>query len=316
MERKHSLKERQALLLYLIVANVWTWALWIPPLLSAIRQGLVLPSPDNYTRLAAEGFSSGQHVMLAIIFSLAVYGPLIGACLALAYEHGSKGVRELLANTFDPRVAPKWYLAALAIASALAFIPALLAWLTGGLGQPILDFGRRALLFLPILVLQLLTSGLGEEPGWRGYLLPRLQKRFSAGRTIWLLGFIWAVWHYPLTAIYVLQGVPDGVPAIGAVIAVLIGLISQTIGVIAVTYIYVWLFNRTASIFLMIVFHALANTLPFLIPAIQGSLALLVGIFPWVVVLALRLILGKKQFPGQPTTSLHPSGLMKQESGE
>jgi hypothetical protein len=52
MERTFTPKERQALLFYLIIANVWTWALWIPPLLSAIRQGLVLPNPDNYARLA------------------------------------------------------------------------------------------------------------------------------------------------------------------------------------------------------------------------------------------------------------------------
>ena len=313
MQRKHTPKESQALFIYLIVANLWTWLLWIPPLLIAIRQGLLLPSPDNYARLAAEGFSGGQHVLLAIIFSLAVYGPLIGACLALAYEQGSKGVRELLTNTLDARVAPSWYLVALLIASSIAFVPAILAWLTGGLGQPILDFRRIVLLFLPVLILQFLTSGLGEEPGWRGYLLPWLQKRFSPGRTVWLLGFIWAVWHYPLTTIYVLQGVPDGVPAIGAVIAVIIGLIAQTIGVIAVTYIYVWLFNRTGSIFLMIVFHALSNTLPFLIPAIQGPLALLVGLIPWVVVLVLRLLLGKEQFPGQPETSMHPSNLLKPE---
>jgi membrane protease YdiL (CAAX protease family) len=282
-------------------------------LLIAIRQGLVLPSPDNYARLAAEGFASGQHVMLALMFSLAVYGPLLGACLALAFEQGSKGVRELLANSFDTRVAPRWYLVALLIAAAIAFVPAILAWLTGSLGQPLLDFGRIALLFLPVLVLQFLTSGLGEEPGWRGYLLPRLQKRFGPGRTVWVLGFIWAVWHYPLTAIYVLQGVPDGLPAIGAVIAVVIGLIMQTIGVIAVTYIYIWLFNRTRSIFLMIVFHALANTLPFLVPAIQGPLALLVGIFPWVIVLALRLVLGKQEFPGQPQTSMPHAELLKPE---
>jgi hypothetical protein len=253
-------------------------------------------------------------VTLAVIFSLAVYGPLIGACLALAYERGSAEVRELLANTFDARIAPRWYLIALLIASAIAFVPAILAWLTESLNQPLLNFGRIALLFFPLLVLQLLTSGLGEEPGWRGYLLPRLQKRFSPGRTVWVLGFIWALWHYPLTAIYVLQGVPDGVPAIGAVIAVLIGLLIQTIGMIAVTYIYVWLFNRTGSIFLMIMFHALSNTLPFLIPSIQGPLALLVGILPWVVVLALRLTLGKERFPGQPATAIRASKQLELEN--
>jgi hypothetical protein len=61
----------------------------------------------------------------------------------------------------------------------------------------------------------------------------------------------------------------------------------------------------------MIVFHALANTLPFLIPAIQGPLALLVGIFPWVIILALRLILDKKEFPGQLATSMRRSELLE-----
>jgi uncharacterized protein len=297
MERKLTLKERQALLLYLIVANVWTWALWMPTLLIAIRRGLVLPSPDNYARLAAEGFSDGQHVMLAILFSLAVYGPLVGACLAMAFERGSKGVRELLEATVHVRIAPRWYLVAVSIAAALSFIPPFFGWLIGSLNQPILDFRRIALLFVPLLVLQLMTSGLGEEPGWRGYLLPRLQKRFSANHSVWVLGLIWAAWHYPLTSIYVLQGIPDNTPIIGAVITVVIGLLGQTMGVIGLTYIYVWLFNRTHSIFLMIVFHALTNTLPFLIPSVQGGWVLLVGIFPWVIVLVLQRILGKEHFP-------------------
>jgi len=46
----------------------------------------------------------------------------------------------------------------------------------------------------PILVglflQQVLTSGLGEEPGWRGFLLPYLQLRHSGGKAIWLLGII------------------------------------------------------------------------------------------------------------------------------
>lgn len=300
-------KEKQGLLLYLIVANLWTWVLWIPPLLVARREGYVLPSPDQYARLAAEGFSGSRHVALAIMFSLAVYGPLVGALLALAFEQGLSGVRALLANTFHLRIAPRWYLVAFAIAAAIAFIPALVAWSTGNLGQRMLDFGTVALLFVPLLALQLLTSGLGEEPGWRGYLLPRLQRRFSAERTVWLLGLIWAIWHYPLTSIYVLQGVPATAPAIGAVIAVLVGLLGNTIGIIGMTYIYVWLFNRTNSIFLMIVFHALSNTLLFLVPPLQGVVVLLVGVFPWVVVFVLQRVLGKEQFPGQPVPLRRPA---------
>jgi hypothetical protein len=50
------------------------------------------------------------------------------------------------------------------------------------------------------------------------------------------------------------------------------------------------LFNRTRSIFLMIVFHARSNTLPFLVPQALGPWALVVGAFPWLMVLILWLL--------------------------
>jgi hypothetical protein len=64
-----------------------------------------------------------------------------------------------------------------------------------------------------------------------------------------------------------------------------IALLSQTIGVIGLTYVYAWLLNRTRSTFLMIVFHALTNALTFLLPPALGPWSLVVGIVPWIVVL-------------------------------
>lgn len=290
MDAVDNRREHRSLLIYLSVAYLFTWLLWVPPLLEALPRGWAMPSPDKYAQLAVEGFADNQHLLLALVFSVAVYGPLLGALIATGHERGSHGVRALLARTFDPRVAPRWYLVALIIAAALSYVPTLLAWITGSLGQPVLDPGARFALFVPILVLQLLTSGLGEEPGWRGYLLPRLQERFSPVRSVWLLGLAWAVWHYPLTAIYALSGVPADAPAPVGLVTILIALLSQTIGMIGLTYVYVWLFNRTRSIFLMIVFHALTNALPFLVPPALGPWALVVGVFPWIVVLVLWLV--------------------------
>jgi membrane protease YdiL (CAAX protease family) len=40
-------------------------------------------------------------------------------------------------------------------------------------------------------------GGLSEEPGWRGYALPRLHARFNPLVSSLILGVIWAVWHTP-----------------------------------------------------------------------------------------------------------------------
>ena len=56
-----------------------------------------------------------------------------------------------------------------------------------------------ALLRIPHLFLpNLLVAPLGEEPGWRGFALPRLQKRLHPLAAAVVLGFLWANWHLPL----------------------------------------------------------------------------------------------------------------------
>jgi membrane protease YdiL (CAAX protease family) len=49
----------------------------------------------------------------------------------------------------------------------------------------------------------LLGGPLGEESGWRGYALPRLQRRFSPLASSLILGFLWANWHLPLMLTHV-----------------------------------------------------------------------------------------------------------------
>jgi membrane protease YdiL (CAAX protease family) len=78
------------------------------------------------------------------------------------------------------------------VAVAIVWATPLASFVVPGIG-----FGGRLLGFLIQVVLFTLTLSLGEELGWRGYLLPKL---LGVGRTraLVLVGLIWAAWHMPL----------------------------------------------------------------------------------------------------------------------
>lgn len=75
---------------------------------------------------------------------------------------------------------------------------------------------------------------------------------------------------------------------------------------IGFTFLYVWVYNNTRSVFLAILLHALGNLLPFLGNSLLADpqvVALFSGIMPWVLVVILQKAFGKERFPGQAATA-------------
>ena len=104
-----------------------------------------------------------------------------------------------------------------------------------------------ALGVLPVLALWMVTFGLGEEVGWRGFALPRLQSSHSAFRASLVLGLFWAVWHVP--AIFY----RDTYMAMGWMVVPMLLTVAAVGSVV-----YTWLFNGTrGSLLLVILFHGL-----------------------------------------------------------
>ncbi|HEU5103163.1 MAG TPA: CPBP family intramembrane glutamic endopeptidase [Roseiflexaceae bacterium] len=104
------------------------------------------------------------------------------------------------------------------------------------------QIGRWRLFFLVI----------GEELGWRGYALPRLQARYGGLGASLILGILWAAWHLPN------QFIP-GLEFYGY------GFATFALYVVAMTVLFTWLAREThGSVLLAWLFHGAINTLFFL----------------------------------------------------
>jgi CAAX protease family protein len=160
---------------YVLLAFAFTWFFWI---LGALGERGVIP--------ALPGF-----------MVIGTFGPMVAAIILTAREEGRAGLRSLLGRVVRWRVAPIWYVVALLgpLALTLASI-ALHVALGGQMPSPLTLVGTLPTVVL-VSVYMLIFVALGEEVGWRGYALPRLQARHGALFASVILGVIWAVWHLP-----------------------------------------------------------------------------------------------------------------------
>jgi membrane protease YdiL (CAAX protease family) len=123
-----------------------------------------------------------------LLVLLALFGPAVAAVIVSLARNGPSGARELVKRVFIWRVDVQWY--AVAIAIPLLHVLAALA-LERALGRTaplaIGDFSTTSLI-LGVLVV-------GEELGWRGYLLPRLLERYTPLTASLVVGVLWGLWH-------------------------------------------------------------------------------------------------------------------------
>lgn len=168
------------LLVFLVVTFAVTWAIWMPILFQAQGPGLDA---------------------MPWTFFLASVGPLCGAVAASLWEGGARGLGAWARRAFSVRFRPVWWIAAIGMPVAYFLI----AWITvalvaGAWPDPAL-FGvtdKLPGLSWPLVALVwVITFGLGEESGWRGWLLPALTRRMSAFWAALVVAGVWIFWHLP-----------------------------------------------------------------------------------------------------------------------
>lgn len=221
---------QRELTLYFVLVFAWIW----------IIAGLVFGLPDIVTRIFGPMSQSN------ILFVLATWGPNIVAFLVTSALRGRAGSFDLVRRFAIWRVGLRWYLVALVAVPALGLGAALIAgtYSESPLGSPAPDLLNR---LGPIIVNLLVTGSLGEELGWRGFVLPRMLQRWSPLASSLILGATWGLWHLPS---FLAAGTPNSGTSLPAFL----------LGALSLSTIATWLFaNARESVLLASMLHFGAN---------------------------------------------------------
>ena len=212
-----SLVRRHPLITFFMLAYVLAWWIWI---LYAF----------NIT-------------FLGPIFAL---GPFLAAIIVTALTGGKARLKALLSRLVRWRVGPSWYAAALLLPVAVYAVAVSLNILLGARASTAVQFGSWYLIF-PLFAYSLLfplSGAFGEELGWRGYALPRVQARYWALSAALIIGVIQTAWHLPL---FMSDPSTPAVPLI--------------VGYMGLGILATWVFNNTrGSVLMTMLLHASFNT--------------------------------------------------------
>ncbi|MDG5820565.1 CPBP family intramembrane glutamic endopeptidase [Natronococcus sp. A-GB7] len=234
------------------------------------------------------GFSWGvygiEFVSDSSLPPIAVYGPIIAAAIVTWLTGGN--VRQWGRQLFIWRTSGRWYLIVLVgfpvvLVGGSTAIYVALTGDTDGLAPGVLP--ERMWIVLLFLAYQILTAGLGEELGWRGFALPRLQDRYNALLASLIIGVFWALWHFPLFF------QPDSFQAqMGPIIYLMDGL--------TLSILFTWVYNSTGgSVLMAALLHGVYNTTLVLYPY-EGELDIaefpyLLGVSRTVLLLVIAVLI-------------------------
>jgi len=243
------------MVLFVPLAYLFSTMLWSPQIASA--QGWTNTPASTYWHL------------------IGGLGPMLAAILVTGIVSGRDGLRELIGRTFKWRVGARWHLFVWFAPAAILLVGTVVVGLVWRVWPDFRLFGRTdEYPQLPLLgwwAANIIFYGFGEEIGWRGFALPRLQKNHGALAATAILSVLWTIWHLPLFWFipgYMKMGLGD---FMGLSLSFFMGAV-----------VFTWLYNSTkGSILIPAVFHGTSD-IAFTTPS-PGNLDVVVGILMTVL---------------------------------
>jgi len=271
---------RYPLTSFFVMAFAFSWIAWSPWFLSKDGAGLLpYSSPLINSSVVPVGI---------------LLGPSLAAFIMTGAIEGSAGIRRLLRRFVLWRVGIRWYL------FALVGVPVVMALGTvivpGGIAS-LLALGPRYVptYLLWFVIITIIGGPVLEEPGWRGFALPRLQPRHGPLVGTLILGLLWALWHLPEFL------VPAWAKSSGG--SGLFDIAKFVVIAIAFGVVITWVFNNTrGSVLMAILLHASIDT--FTMPMatlfspsdMANSILLSFGVLALVIVALTRGRLGYQNY--------------------
>ena len=294
--------------LFCLLAYGIAWVLWVPLIKLHVGEEYLNPGVAGPALAALLLSRSGQKISgEGLGRRLARFaGLLLGCWLLICLYYANRGADHLIirldAWLLIPAAFPAWIVSAgcsgdagvssfaqklvhrptrwtfyaLLAFPALQLIPAAIM---GLLHQPLVWPRQHGVLSFLIangalvFAFNILFVGVQEEPGWRGFLLDRLQLRFSPLAASLLVWLPWALWHGPLDYF---RPTP---------MSLAFWLLLRVVTLIPLTIILTWFYNRSGrSIQATVMFHASMNATPILFPYSQPAMALLFAWAAWIVI--------------------------------
>lgn len=226
---------RAPLTWFFFLAYALSWLAWTPYILS-----------ENGLGIWHHDFGSDGSGQILGVLPGAYLGPICAALLITSLTEGRHGLRNWRARMTKLRVGWQWYVL------VLVSVPAALTLATVGMTdtEPVLPGVMVFAMYLPGLLVQMITTGLAEEPGWREFAMPRMQNRYGPLVATLVVGVLWGAWHLPLF-------LTDWGGGRGHD---LMGVVEFMVTALAFSTVMTWVFNRSGeSMPLVMLLHTSVN---------------------------------------------------------
>ncbi|HLK34071.1 MAG TPA: CPBP family intramembrane glutamic endopeptidase [Terriglobales bacterium] len=190
--------------------------MWCPALAAVVSCRL----PGRSVRSLAWRWPKNRYIAAAYFVPLAYAAVAYGGVWALRLGGWNSQFVGVVAKQFGLRGMPAW--------GSLTLYILILA--TGGM-------------------IRSLSTALGEEIGWRGFLVPELAKQMSFTKLSLLSGIIWAAWHSPVLLFADYNSGTNRWYALGCF----------TLMVVAISFIFAWMRLKSGSLWPAALLHASHN---------------------------------------------------------